>query len=112
MQLCVEGQKHTVVGTEQFRDIAKESIERGYNRLPSDDLLESLAPEGVHLLVISMPHEHIAGAPSDLHMRTIWMMMLQDEDEAATVAMDMPWECFTALPEVVLKDGRWKWVQR
>lgn len=98
----------TVINTSDFKYISRDSIRRKYNRLPSDELLAALDPDGTHVLVFSMPHEHAAGAPVEPHMRTRWMMKLTGEDKPVDVFLDMTWEHFNALPKIEKNDdGEW-----
>ena len=88
-----------VLDSEDFRTIATDSIKRGYNRLPSDELLEALDPDGLHVLELTLPHEHINGRRVDLHMRTEWLVKIVDEDKPVRVFMDMSWDNYNAIPE-------------
>jgi hypothetical protein len=103
-----------VIDTESFKTISADSIERGYNRLPSDELLDALDPDGTHVLVLSLPHDHIAGAldPEGGHVRTEWMMKLTGKEEAVNIFLDMTWENFNALPKIEKnEDGEWEVVK-
>ena len=88
-----------VLDSEEFRAIANDSIKKGYNRLPSDELLAQLDPDGGNVLAFSMPHEHIAGKPVDLHWRTEWLVKIVDEEKPIRVFMDMSWDNFNAIPD-------------
>jgi hypothetical protein len=99
----------TVINTEDFKTISADSIKREYNRLPSDELLDLLDPEGTHIMQLSLPHEHIAGVlDPEGHVRTMWMMKLTDKTEPVTVYLDMTWENFNSLAKIrKAENGDW-----
>jgi hypothetical protein len=86
-----------IVGTAQFIEISRRSIEQGYNRLPTDEFLDSLDPEGTHILTFSMPHEHAAGVEVAPHMRTLWLAKMKDMEKGVDITLDMTLDDFDSL---------------
>jgi hypothetical protein len=43
-----------------------------------DKLTQVLYPEGTHVLMMSMPHEHVQGAKVVPHLRTHWMVAVKE----------------------------------
>jgi hypothetical protein len=95
---------YKVIDSESFWRIANESIKTGYNRLPSDELLADLDPDGGHVLAFSMPHEHIAGERVDPHFRTEWLVKIVDQKEPVRVFMDMSWDNYNAIPDMTKEE--------
>lgn len=89
-----------VTDTTHFIEISRHSIEKEYNRLPTDALLDALDPEGTHVLTFHMPHEHAAGVRVDPHMRTIWLVKLDGEEKPVEVTLDMTLDHFESLTTV------------
>jgi hypothetical protein len=90
---------YKVLNTEDFRRIAARSIEMDYNRLPTDELLEDLDPDGLHVLVLAMPHEHIGGVRVDPHWRTEWLMKANGRMEPVNLFIDMSNEDYDSIPD-------------
>lgn len=93
------GKRVRLISTEAFTTIARESITKDFNRLPSDEILENLDPDGVHVLEISMPHNHRHGEAVEEHVRTLWWMKLIGEDKPVPVFLDMTMERFNTITD-------------
>ena len=52
-------------------------------------LEEEIDPSGTHILQLQMPHSHIAGEPSPVHWRTIWLVKLKGEGKPVQLCMDV-----------------------
>jgi len=98
-----------IATSDEFALISRDSIERGFNRLPSDELLEDLDPEGTHVVTFNMPHEHIAGVQVEPHQRTMWLVKTKDKAEDVEVTLDMTQEHFDSLTQVrEREEGGWE----
>lgn len=75
-----------VVSTDLFLDLATRS-----QKAPAQDLLDSLDPDGFHVVWMSFPH-------NDDTVRAAWMCKVTGHDEAVHVLMDVSFEDFNALP--------------
>jgi len=86
--------------TDEFVRIGRDSIERGFNRLLPDEFLDSLDPDGVHILTFNMPHEHIASQRVEPHVRTMWLAKVSGQEKGVDVTLDMTLDNFNALSSV------------
>lgn len=86
-----------IVSTTEFIEISRRSIEQGYNRLPTDEFLDLLDPEGTHINSFAMPHAHAAGVEVAPHMRTIWLAKLSGQEKSVEITLDMTLDDFNSL---------------
>lgn len=68
-----------------FRALEKDS--RGRNRGPNEALMESLDPDGVHVVASQFIH-------NDCELRVMWLVKQLGVEEPATVFMDNSFEAF------------------
>lgn len=80
----------------------KEVSKIGYNRTLNRDALESLDPDGTHVVKQLMLHEHKAGVLVEPHVRCdVWMKFL-NVDEPLSAIIDIPMDVYLELPDVEL----------
>jgi len=78
-----------VTTTEGILALAKDAAfdsQAGQSRNRSaciDKLAAVLDPDGVHLLQMSMPHDHVAGRRVDSHLRTQWLIAVKPDVKPA-----------------------------
>lgn len=83
-----------VLDTQTFLDLAQLARDKGYNRqLDTEWLAEALDPEGKHVVVFSLDHEHIRGALVPLHKRAVilaryWVKLWSDWKEKKRRGID------------------------
>lgn len=88
----------TALNTKGLAMLAGLAHMRRKNRYPSDELIEQLDPNGVHLLVFAMMH-------NDVEMRTGWYVKVKDSDDpVGPVMLDMEFVDFQGLPQLELED--------
>jgi hypothetical protein len=86
--------KATVVSTPRLAELNYRAVRERRNRALTDECIDALDPEGIHVLMFSMVH-------NDCEMRTQWMLKFRDRDAADSPLMgfvDMTFEDFNALP--------------
>jgi len=91
------------------RDIEMAAAAADLNRRISDEGLEALDPEGIHLFRPIMIHRYAQGQPVAAHMRCeVWLKMAGQDvsddlqktiKETPKIFMDVPMPMFLALPE-------------
>lgn len=75
-----------VASTDLFLDMATRST-----KAPAQDLLDSLDPDGFHVVWMSFPH-------NDDSVRVAWMCKFTGRTEPVHVLMDVSFEDFSVLP--------------
>lgn len=88
-----------VMDTETLLRLAEEGRKTGYNRQVSEELNRSADPNALHAVVLSLPHEHIAGQKVDLHYRLMMKVNLIEVQEPITLFMDVSAENYRTLHE-------------
>jgi hypothetical protein len=83
---------YTVTDTPSFIKLAKDS--EGRNRGPTPALLDSLDPDGIHLLQVEMVH-------NDHELRGWWLCKLKDIQKPVPIFMDNSFEAFERLTSSV-----------
>lgn len=102
-------ERATITDTPNLARIIAAGRERGYNRQPSDEVVADLDPEGTHVVMFAMPHEHIAGERVEGHWRTIWMLKLAHQHEPLMhVGIDMSDDDYASLTRVERVNGEWE----
>jgi hypothetical protein len=86
---------------------------RGRNREIPQEYIDRLDPNGVHVVGITLPHEHVNGVRVEPHMRVQVYAKMADaapEDKPTELWLDMDLDDYNRLREIV-KDpttGEWR----
>ena len=113
MSEFIEGEDLTMVDTKRIAvtlDILKvlndASLSNGYNQAVTDEFFQDTDGRFPAYLKMYMKHKHKNGVECELHMRTIWEVVLKDQSNTtgkevntATVKIDIPLDMFNVLPD-------------
>ena len=80
--------KPRIAGTPELRILARNGREAGYNRQLPTEIIETLDPEGIHVIEPLMVHEHAAGEPTEPHLRCQIYMKEQDSIQPRLAVVD------------------------
>lgn len=86
--------------TEELQAFARIGKDRGYNRQLSDEIIERLDPNGIHVTSFAMLHEHAGGQKIDPHVRTEVLLKLRGTDDPAWAFMDMDLPMYGTLADI------------
>jgi len=86
--------------TEEVQAFARIARDREYNRQLSDEIIERLDPNGIHVTSFAMLHEHAGGVKVEPHVRTSVLLKLKDTDDPASAFMDMDLPMYGTLADV------------
>lgn len=92
--------------TPTLKRLAKRSQEKGFNRQIEPGWVDShLDPEGKHVVMLDLPHEHIAGQPVEPHVRlaVILFKVKNSEEPQHGPAIDIEWNEYNLLPVHVME---------
>ena len=98
--------KYTTVTQVKYADkkllqlINKISTGLGYNRLLDSEFLDNLDSDTIYYVTYSFIHEHIAGKPSEPHIRCVFV-----DGSRGSYILDMPNYCFELLPKQEIGHG-------
>jgi len=94
-----EGAQWKVAHSDEIRAIQWRSEQREFNRTLPAEWIEKLDPEGHHLIVSIMSHQHTGGRAVEPHLRARVLLKLKDRgaDDPAVAHLDMTYEDYNAL---------------
>lgn len=92
-------EKYRWADTDLLCEMADDARVRDLNRQLDRETIDALDPTGTHIMTLTMPHEHRAGEPYDLHFRTIWMLKVKDSMEPVRVSLDIMPDNFEKIRE-------------
>ena len=91
---------YRITDTPTIKRLATAGSETGYNRQLNPDWIEAnLDPEGNHLCVFAMVHEHIGGREVEPHMRGQFLMKVNGTTEPVSLIFDLSMEDYDAMTE-------------
>lgn len=93
--------EYKVFDTETLAKANRMAIERHYNRSLTDEFFEKADPKGIHVIHISMIHEHAEGKPVAPHMRCGIYAKLLDKMEPTEVWLDVDMDTYESLPSAL-----------
>lgn len=92
METVSESPRLYSCSTAELLVIAAEATKLDYNRQLSDDALDSLDPDGVHVIQPFMIHEHANGVAVDPHMRCRLFLKFEELTGAQEAWLDIPFD--------------------
>lgn len=79
-------------------ELADAARQNNYNRQLSQEAINDLDPEGIHICQLELPHEHRAGESCEMHIRGMWMAKMKGTMEPVTLFIDAPPDMYANLP--------------
>lgn len=92
------------IDTKQLRRLQEAATELNYNRRLPDEMMEQLDPDGQHLLMPVLIHEHAAGVAVEPHMRCEILFKLKAAHGPARGMIDITFEELEKLPRLDIED--------
>lgn len=86
-----------VVDTPTLRKLVRIADKLELNRIPSDEVMARLDPDGFHVLSLILYGHNMDSAPV-LHHRALVLIKVTDSDDPVEVALDVPDAQWTGLP--------------
>lgn len=75
--------------TERFMRMAAWSWKNKMNRSVKPEALDFVDPEGLHLCVLLMTHNHVNGELFEEHFRTAWLVKAKNDDHPIQMFIDV-----------------------
>ena len=111
-------EKPKVLDTPKLRILNEQAIENNYNRQLDPKWLDSVDPDGIHVVGFTMVHEHAVGVAVEPHVRAQLFVKVKDQEKSQEVWLDIPTQevwldipmaYFNELPHVEKDEaGEWK----
>jgi len=96
--------KCKIMDSAELLFINNRSARKGYNATLSSDGLDAIDPDGIHVITMTMIHEHAGGAKVEPHVRAMVLLKVKDSDVPRLGRLDMTFEWFNSLREVTVTD--------
>lgn len=90
----------TVINTNDFINLSRKAARTHKNRVPSDELINMLDPNGIHVLTFHMIH-------NDIELRTMWLTKIKNSKDPVEVFLDMEFEDYNKLTKLEKHDEEW-----
>lgn len=98
--------KYKIMDSAELLFINSKSTTKGYNATLSSAGLDALDPEGIHIITMTMIHEHAGGAKVEPHVRALILLKLTGSDLPRMARLDMTFDWFNQLREVEVTDDQ------
>lgn len=94
----------SIMFTEQLIEANRLAVKRHYNRTLDSEQIDQLDPNGVHLVIWSMEHEHAGGVKVAPHVRAYIMVKLRNMQAPVKIMLDMDMKMFNELQKVNVEE--------